>query len=127
MAEYGCILHAASELEVWRRLIIEDIGGRPNEWRVLFWSGFGGEGAECVIAGERCARLCRTVGPPGHFAPIWPGIGGRVAAPLEPRREPTILIKNDGEVEFTPDGSSGVSGAHQERRARPPVLIGESG
>ena len=79
VVKYGCILHAALELEVWRHLIIEELGGRPNEWHVLCWSGFGGESAQCVGAGERCARLCHTVGPPGHFVPIWSAIVCRAA------------------------------------------------
>ena len=127
VVKYGCSLRAELELEVWRHLIVGELGGRPIDWGVLCMSCFGGESAECADAGEICARLRRTVGHPGHFAPIWPAIGGRVLAPLVSRREPPMLIAGNGEVEFSPDDANGISGARQDRPARPPVLIGECG
>ena len=36
--KYGRSPHAELDLTAWRRLIIEELGGRPLDWDVLFWA-----------------------------------------------------------------------------------------
>ena len=80
----GRVLHAELELEAWRRLIIAELGGRPNDWRVLFWSGSG-------VRARRRRREMRAPLPSGrpsrplraHLSSNWRGCRG--AARIAPR------------------------------------------
>ena len=57
VAKYGCDTNSELALQVWRRLIIEEIGGGPSGWNAIFWSGRDSNGAEAAGSGWRCARL----------------------------------------------------------------------
>ena len=132
VGKYGCALRAGLELEVWRRLFGEELGGRPIEWRDLCWSGFGGESAECVGACERCARLFHTVAPHtphrplrAHLASNWRTFRdaarishripdyyrGRRGGGGYPRRRQRDIWRKEGEARAPAGAYRGVRGA----------------
>ena len=61
--KYGCSPNAELELADWRQLIIEELGGIPQEWNVICWAGYRCEEVECAGAGRgapaNAARLVR--------------------------------------------------------------------
>ena len=53
VAKYGCGPDSESGLHVWRRLIVEELGGGPSDWNAICWSGRDSDGAEAAGSGWR--------------------------------------------------------------------------
>ena len=68
--KYGCVPNAELELADWWHLVIEELGGIPQEWSVICWARYRCEEVECLVGGARRARIPHSAGPPGHFEPF---------------------------------------------------------
>ena len=115
--KYGRSPHDELDLTAWWCLIIEELGGRPQDWNVLCWAGYMYENVECFGDGARRARLRHSIGLPGRFEPLWVSIGVLPAAPLQPLNVRPGNPIDDGGVEVIPDAIVGPYGKKKDTNA----------
>ena len=99
VAKRGCDPLAELELQVRWNLIVEELGGDPPDWNVLFWSGRDSGIAESAGSGGRCARMLHAAGPPGHFVPFWVDAVGNAENPRIRQEEPGVPGETKAERE----------------------------
>ena len=51
VAKYGCDPNSALELQVWRRLVVEELGGRNSDRDAISWHRTDSDGAEAAGSG----------------------------------------------------------------------------